>query len=143
MTKLYTPEQIGTMTKHYLIALLWTAPDNGVCENPGDEIDVNDLSLNIWFDAQQDCVQFVESCGDLFTQAMQCYDDGYGRHPDAGSAAAAFGHDFALTRNGHGCGFWDRESEGLPKELGDKLTALCQYQEKQLYVSEDGSVYYE
>ncbi len=31
------------------------------------------------------------------------------------------GHDFWLTRNGHGAGFWDR---GLGK-TGDKLTKLC------------------
>ena len=31
------------------------------------------------------------------------------------------GHDFALTRNGHGTGFWDR---GLG-EIGDKLTDAC------------------
>lgn len=35
-----------------------------------------------------------------------------------GSVASHFGHDFALTRNGHGAGFWDR---GLG-ELGDRLS---------------------
>lgn len=30
-----------------------------------------------------------------------------------------FGHDMALTRNGHGGGFWDR---GLPGDVGDVLT---------------------
>lgn len=29
------------------------------------------------------------------------------------------GHDFWLTRNGHGTGFWDR---GYPDEIGDALT---------------------
>lgn len=33
------------------------------------------------------------------------------------------GHDFALTRNGHGAGFWDR---GLPGETGDRLTELAE-----------------
>lgn len=37
------------------------------------------------------------------------------RNLDAGQA----GHDFALTRNGHGAGFWDR---GLG-EVGERLTA--------------------
>lgn len=31
------------------------------------------------------------------------------------------GHDFWLTRNGHGAGFWDR-GQGA---LGDKLTKIC------------------
>lgn len=34
---------------------------------------------------------------------------------------AQHGHDFWLTRNGHGAGFWDRGYG----ELGDKLTDAC------------------
>ena len=51
--------------------------------------------------------------------------DGYGSHPDAGSAEAAFGHDLWLTTRGHGIGFWDRdelEADGL----GDRLTEACE-----------------
>lgn len=48
------------------------------------------------------------------------------------------GHDFWLTRNGHGAGFWDR---GLG-ELGDRLTALTKpYGESWLYVGDDGRLY--
>lgn len=38
-----------------------------------------------------------------------------------GSVSAHFGHDFYLTREGHGAGFWDR---GLG-ELGDYLTGIA------------------
>jgi hypothetical protein len=49
--------------------------------------------------------------------------------------AEQVGHDFWLTRNGHGAGFWDR---GLG-ELGDKLTAMCRpYGTSDLYVGDDG-----
>ena len=41
--------------------------------------------------------------------------------PDLEMDAGQFAHDFWLTRNGHGTGFWDR---GLG-ELGDKLTELA------------------
>ena len=42
------------------------------------------------------------------------------------------GHDLWLTRNGHGCGFWDRDLG----ELGELLTALCELMgEVDLYVS--------
>jgi hypothetical protein len=52
--------------------------------------------------------------------------------------AAQIGHDFWLTRNGHGAGFWDR---GLG-ELGDKLTAMCKpYGESNLYAGDDGRLY--
>ena len=36
-------------------------------------------------------------------------------------SAELAGHDFALTRNGHGAGFWDR---GLGA-IGDMLTSEC------------------
>lgn len=41
--------------------------------------------------------------------------------PSQGTAEEYAGHDFWLTRNGHGAGFWDR---GLG-ELGDRLTAAA------------------
>ena len=50
------------------------------------------------------------------------------------------GHDFFLTRNGHGSGFWDRDYE--TEGLGDKLTALCKpYGEQGLYLGDDGLIY--
>jgi hypothetical protein len=49
-----------------------------------------------------------------------------------------FAHDFWLTRNGHGAGFWDR-GQGEP---GDRLTALSKpYGEAHLYVGDDGLIY--
>lgn len=52
-------------------------------------------------------------------------------------SAVTLGHDFWLTRNRHGAGFWDR---GLG-ELGDKLTALAHpYGESYLYVTDDGTI---
>lgn len=72
------------------------------------------------------------------------HDDGYGKHPDAGSAETAFGHDFALTRNGHGVGFWDREHEGLPRELGEALSKVCEsFGEFNLYLMDDGKAYFD
>ena len=47
------------------------------------------------------------------------------------------GHDFCLTRNGHGAGFWDR---GLG-ELGDRLTAACKpYGSIDIYLSDSGEI---
>jgi hypothetical protein len=47
------------------------------------------------------------------------------------------GHDFWLTRNGHGAGFWDR---GLG-ELGDALTqAAKSFGQCDLYVTDDGAI---
>jgi len=47
-------------------------------------------------------------------------------------------HDFWLTRNGHGAGFWDRELG----DLGDELTALCEhYGPCDLELGDDGLIY--
>ena len=55
-----------------------------------------------------------------------------------GITAEQFGHDFWLTRNRHGAGFWDR---GLGAR-GDALTELAHpYGESDLYVGDDGKVY--
>ena len=139
-----TKAQIDTITKHYLIALLWTMPGDDECENPGDVIALCDLPPETIEQAKQDVTDFVNACGALFDQAMECYGDGYGQHQAAGSAEAAFGHDFALTRNGHGCGFWDRDREGLPKFLGDALTRVCRkkFHECNLYIGDDGKAYF-
>lgn len=49
-----------------------------------------------------------------------------------------FGHDFWLTRNGHGAGFWDR-GHG---QLGQHLSAAAKvYGECDLYTGDDGKVY--
>ena len=47
------------------------------------------------------------------------------------------GHDFWLTRNGHGAGFWDR---GLG-ELGERLTKASKaFGECSLYLGDDGKI---
>jgi len=139
-----TPKQIDTITSHYLIALLWAMPGDDDNENPGDNIDLTDLPPETIEDAKADVTEFVDLCGALFDQAMECFEDGYGQHPNAGSAEAAFGHDFAFTRNGHGCGFWDRSREGLPQFLGDALTRVCHkhFKEADLYIGDDGKAYF-
>ena len=47
------------------------------------------------------------------------------------------GHDFWLTRNHHGAGFWDRG-----RLNGDELTAAAHaFGEQDLYVGDDGRLY--
>lgn len=111
-----TTDQICTVAKHYITAALWAdAPEN---THPK-------VTMKARAKAYEDCAAFIAECGPLFTQAMQC--EGYGAHPDAGSPEAAFGHDFWLTRQGHGVGFWCRDElkgDDNP-ELGDQLSSLC------------------
>jgi hypothetical protein len=49
------------------------------------------------------------------------------------------GHDFWLTRNRHGAGFWDGD---WPESWGDRLTERSHaYGEVDLYVGDDGLIY--
>lgn len=58
--------------------------------------------------------------------------------PSKGSVESYAGHDFWLTRNGHGAGFWDR---GLG-ELGERLTESAHAAGTcDLYVGDDGLIY--
>lgn len=62
------------------------------------------------------------------------------KHLDAtGATSAQNGHDFWLTRNHHGAGFWDRGYKG---SLGERLTIAAQkYPEFNIYVSKSGKVH--
>lgn len=61
-----------------------------------------------------DCAAFEQEAGDLLAKA---YDrDGY--------TPERAGHDYWLTRNGHGTGFWDR-SELDADKLGDALSEVA------------------
>ena len=109
-------EQIDIVAKHYIIAALWA----DCVEETHPQVPKKEAAA-----AREVCRKFIEQCeaaGGLFTQAMACFDDGYGKHPDAGSAEAAFGHDLWLTSQGHGVGFWDRKRDGLPEKLWRALT---------------------
>lgn len=142
--KYATLDQIETVTKHYLSALLWTMPGDDTCENPGDGYSVSDIPQETQDKAFAICSEFITKAGVLFHKAMNCYADGYGQHPDTGSAEAAFGHDMALTINGHGVGFWDRESEGLGHTLGQELTKVAEgFNPMYLYIGDDGLIYIE
>ena len=56
--------------------------------------------------------------------------------PTQGSLWDYVAHDFTLTRNRHGSGFW--EPDRYKKPWGDKLTQLSEtYQEIDLYLSDD------
>lgn len=82
-----------------------------------------------------DCQEFQKINAELLGKA---YGAALGRY-DATQA----GHDFWLTRNGHGAGFWDR---GLG-HIGEALSEACgwrtQFPERSLIVGEDGKIYCE
>ena len=117
----------------YCECAMWSSHDESD-ESGGDPIDAH-YDLADWSDsakrgAIKDCRAFQEKAADLLAEAAE-------RGFDDSSA----GHDFWLTRNGHGAGFWDRNvlAEG---DLGDRLAAVAdEFKEIDLYVGDDGELY--
>jgi hypothetical protein len=113
---------VVTAVDHGLICLVWQATDDD-----GDSLE----------SAGWEASDIVAASVTEFAQDLA--DFWHGNHPDLqGLNPEQVGHDFVLTRNGHGAGFWDR---GLG-ELGDRLTAMCRpYGTFDLYVGDDGKLY--
>jgi hypothetical protein len=83
--------------KHYLHALLWTEGLDG-------NRDIEEIKGKNLEKCQADVNMFIEKAGTLLNELSE----------------EQIGHDFWLSRNGHGAGFFDR---GLG-EIGDKLQEL-------------------
>lgn len=92
-----------------------------------DEYSIEDVSGESWASSKQDIEKFIGLAKSYI---------------DLGIPAKKLGHDFWLTRYGHGAGFWDGDYDEYGDEVGDKLTELTkQFPQKWIYVGDDGKVY--
>ena len=102
------PSELNEFTRHYVVAALWTSePEDEVTSGDFEQYGlslVEDVSEDWLEQAARDCAKFQAENEGLLELA---------------GSDSQNGHDFWLTRNGHGAGFWDR---GYPKEVGDWLT---------------------
>lgn len=111
--------------KQYIETALWSSTDESTPQG-GEPLDKNygpeDLVPETLERMTKDCEAFQKLAGPLLSER----DESHG------------GHDFWLTRNGHGAGFWDGD---WPK-YGDHLTELSKtFGEQDLYVGDDGKIY--
>ena len=118
-------------TDSYIETALWSSYDEAD-ESGGEPMDKNysytDLSKEALKVVTEDCKNFQSENRELLDRA----------HSEDGQDARRQGHDFWLTRNHHGAGYWD----GDYPETGDALTeAAHAYGECTLYVGDDGYVY--
>jgi len=116
---------LDKFTQAYIEALYFT--DTGIdYEIPQDA----KLSPEAMEQIKADCTKFQELAGELIL-------NGCTRNNEYTDWEMA-GHDFWLTRNLHGAGFWD----GDWPEVGDKLTAISeQFGELWAYLGDDGLIY--
>ena len=116
-------KKIDDFTKGYIEAALWSSIDEN--EEPLDKnYVVEDLSSEALSEIISDCEAFQSEMAEYLEKA---------------GTPEYNGHDFWLTRNGHGAGFWDR---GYEKEVSAVLTGASKFMgECYLYVGANGKIY--
>jgi len=123
----------------YLTTALWSSTDESR-DDGGDLIDqnygVSDISPGSLAAMSGDCRNFLTEIGGVIESAIETGKVICGSDFDEWERA---GHDFWLTRNGHGAGFWDGD---WPEPFAARLTDAAESAgEVNLYIGDDGRVY--
>ena len=116
----------------YIECALWSSTDDD-----GNSLDArfgnDDISTDVMSKAWADCDAFYSANRDDIEADDAPFSERYG------SSAARAGHDFWLTRCGHGAGFWDGD---WPEPAASRLTRACKaFPNIDLYVGDDGMIY--
>lgn len=106
----------------YIACALWSSTDDD--GEPLDSgYDPEDISAEALASMAEDCAQFEAANADDLAQA---------------GSDAQNGHDFWLTRNGHGAGFWDRGYG----DVGGRLTdAAHVWGSVDIYIGDDDKLH--
>lgn len=104
-----TPERFACAVNGYCGAAEWAPSD-------AEDNDIELVDYDRRIAAPRHVYEFIGRCA---LAGVDCgaaiYADGYG--------ASRLGHDFWLSRNGHGAGFFDRDE--LPEALRDALQKIA------------------
>jgi hypothetical protein len=122
-----TFRHLDTFTQAYVEAMFWTE-----CNSDNDELE------DMTFDdlAPETLAQIVRDCEAFQRDHETLLDKAFARSDSYDESSA--GHDYWLTRNHHGAGFWDR---GLGA-IGNDLTEMAHRDgETGLYLGDDGLLY--
>ncbi len=127
---------LDLFTQAYIECALWSSTDESN-EDGGEPLEDNyyptDIEPETMRRIQEDCAAFQADNRELLDKAGKLYS-----HSGQWTHDEQAGHDFWLTRNRHGAGFWDR---GLG-EVGAALTQKAhEYGEFNLIVGDDGRIY--
>lgn len=120
---------LDTFTRQYIETALWSSLDDN--NNPLDaKYSISDISDECLKKMIEDCELFQEKNEEWITEEHLLKDD------DPSSQA---GHDFWLTRNGHGAGFWCGQWSDEADQAMTKYSEDCK--EVDLYVGDDRIIY--
>lgn len=121
-------EAIERARSSYIEAALWTSLDEA--EPLEDSFSLSDIDPGVLVNAQDDLRRFMVTNRATIAAVRSDAEAGGGHY-----GAEQTGHDFWLTRNSHGTGFWDR---GLG-ELCDRFAQSARAAgECDLYIGDDG-----
>jgi hypothetical protein len=126
-------KKLDDFTRAYLEAALWSSTGDD-----GEPLDrdyyIEDFAPEAIKEALKDVKAFQRENADDLDEASDFIPAGGEWSDDE-----QHGHDFWLTRNGHGVGFWDRGYGAV----GDRLSKAAErYGEVWPYVGDDGLVYF-
>lgn len=105
----FSPEDVQEFFTGYVTTLLWTATWESDTGDAPEGYDNESITLT-----EEELATLTADVFDFLSSNAKHLGEYVARGRSMGDA----GHDFALTRNGHGAGFWDR---GLGV-LGDRLS---------------------
>ena len=142
----FTKEEIDSFVFGYKRAIIFTDADHSVTvgqfnDDPDIEfsegsfphdVTIDDFSEDSLLAIHNECEDFINSNQDLIREAVS----------RPGYSFESAGHDFWLTRNGHGAGFWDRY-ELSADDLGDKLSKACRHTDRYTSFGVDNKIYCE
>ncbi len=141
--------EVDDFTGLYLQTALWSStvalPEafedlvDGCMDVPEDH-PLHGISEDDFFDEHFDVTDFtVKALCKAITDCVKFQKDNANDLSDEDSERA--GHDFWLTRNGHGAGFWDGDYE---ESKGERLTEACKaYGELHVQVDVWGFLYFD
>ena len=144
-----TTNDVDIMLKHYLTTALWSSIDvNSKDEsNLDDKYDIDDFSKNAYNKSKNDCKQFLTKVETELkkynknvdkSEQYTIYNLSDGKHKTKNRELEMLGHNFWLSRNGHGAGFFDGdyvdEMEKILTKVADSMGGV------DLYVGDNGKI---
>lgn len=135
---------LNRFTRSYIATALWSS--NNSDGTPLDSPDLDcELSTTFIRECFVDCALFIARVHERFTPEVAEYII----NRESTDLDFLAPHDFWLTRNHHGAGFWDGDWDNCARhdtdkygELGKLLTTLSQeFLEINLYVADDGEIW--
>jgi len=139
---------VNVMTKSYLNTALWSTPnmDNKDNEPLDKDYNINDFSKEAKDKATKDCKRFIDDLKIELTKYNKNKSDGdivqlfdiSNKQQTSNQVMEDLGHNFWLTRNGHGAGFfdgdYDEDIEKILMKLSHNAKAI------DLYINDDNKV---